>query len=279
MEKDGSDDLGVESFLPTPPEDVAPVATPITDQHDAPKNHRKGERQSQQMGDEKFAALIAALHITGGNEVEFEAAINAAQKLDKLEDRSHLAELYKLLKETDDFFVRENVGLAIANMDGLKALPELLIAIRADGHDYDGLVSRLMWIVEDNSTESVPLLLDMLDNGTPQDRRDAAWLLGCVSERITPEPLVVLLDSQDEKLRENAVGSLGSFSDRPEVFALLKRLAVEDPNKQVRRSAVASLGYSGNPAALSVIEAAADDPSDYVSDMAKWQLERLHQQK
>ncbi|EMI22584.1 integron gene cassette protein, partial [Rhodopirellula maiorica SM1] len=160
MEKDGSDDSGVESSLPTPPEDATRVATPNTDQNDAPKYHPKLERQSKQMGDEEFAALIAALHNTGGNEVEFKAAIKAAQELDKLEDRSHLPELYKLLKETDDLFVRENVGLAIANMDGLNALPELLIAIRADGHDYDGLVSQLMWIVEDNSTESVPLLLD-----------------------------------------------------------------------------------------------------------------------
>ncbi len=231
------------------------------------------------MGDNEFAALITALHNTGGNEVEFENAIKAAQKLDELEDRSRLPRLYELLKETDDFFVRENVGLAIANMDGLKALPDLLIAIRADGHDYDGLVSQLMWIVEDNSTESAPLLLDMVDNGAPQERRDAAWLLGCVSEKITPKPLISLLDSEDEKLRENAVGSLGSFSDRPEVFALLKRLAVEDSNKQVRRSAVASLGYSGNPAALGVIEAAAADPSADVSDMAKQQLERLRQQK
>lgn len=236
--------------------------------------------QTNPIDDERFDALIAALQNTGGNEEEFEAAIEAAEDLGSLQDRSRLPKLYGLLKDTDDFFVRETVGIAIANMDGLKALPELLTAIHADGHDYDGLGSQLMSIVEENPTESVPLLLDMLNNGTSQMRRDAAWLLGFVSENITPEPLLNLLDSQDEKLRKSAVGSLGSFSDRPEIFALLKRLAVEDDNEQVRGAAVSGLALSNDPAAAaSIFKAATNDRSEYVRNIAEWALGHTQQEE
>jgi HEAT repeat protein len=240
----------------------------------------KPTMQTNPIDDERFTALIAALHNTGGNEEEFEAAIKAAQDLEKLEDRTRLPELYGLLKDTDDFFVRENVGIAIAKMEGLTALPELLVAIRADGHDYDGLVAHITWIVEDNSAKSASLLLAMLESGTQQERHDAAWLLGYVAETITPDPLIAELDSDDEKLRGIVVGSLGSFSDDPKVFALLKRLAIEDNNEQVRRSAVSALALSRDPAAAaSVIKAATNDRSEYVRGVAEWAVEHLQREE
>ena len=224
--------------------------------------------------DQQFAALVEDLQRNETDD-DFERAIQAAEQLFKLQDRSRLPALYKLLEETDDFFVREEVGIPILRMDGLKALPQLLATMRKDDHDYDGLASEIAWFVKDNAQQAAPLLLEMLRTGTLPERRDAAHLLDYASDAIEPDCLLELLTSDDQELRQNAVSSLGSFTDRPKIFDLLAKLALQDDDEQVRRSAVSCIGSSDNPKAAEVVEAALNDRSEYVRDMAEYMHEQM----
>lgn len=228
--------------------------------------------------DEQFQTLIQNLqHFE--TDADLERAIQAAEQLSKLKDRSRLPALYKLLDETDDFFVREEVGIPILHMDGLKALPQLLAVMRKDDHDYDGLASEIAWLVEDNAEQAAPLLLEMLRTGTLPERRDAANLLDYASDEIEPDCLLELLSSDDQELRRNAIGTLGSFIDRPEIFDMLAKLALNDNDEQVRRAAVADIGRSGNPKAAEVVKAALNDRSEYVRDMAEYVHEQMYETK
>jgi hypothetical protein len=133
------------------------------------------ESTGKPISDERFAYLIETMKITADeDDRQIKTSIDAAMELERIEDRTRLPELYRLIRETDDFFVSETLGMAIANLDRLKALPTLLYAIRIGGHDYDGLASRITDLVEEHPKEAAPMLLTMLEKGTPQERQDAA---------------------------------------------------------------------------------------------------------
>jgi HEAT repeat protein len=87
------------------------------------------------------------------------------------------------------------------------------------------------------------------------------------------------MDAQDDVLRSHLVSALGDFLTEPAVFELVKNLALHDPDKQIRRSAVATLGYSKLPGTVEILQAALKDPDEYVTDMAKYQLELLEKEK
>lgn len=221
------------------------------------------------ISDKRFAKLLAQL----ADFEEPETAIEAAKVIESLDDRTRLPELYRILKETDDFCVREAVGTAICRMDGLKAVPELVAAMQLDSHDFDGLRTRVYILIESDRAAAAPLLLAQFRSGAPELRPVWANWLGYVAEVIEPEPLLQALRSEDRKLRAAALSALVAFKGRPELFAMFEHLALHDPDEQTRRTSIAGLLYSDNPAATPTIEAARHDPSAYVRDYAEYALE------
>jgi hypothetical protein len=201
------------------------------------------------MNDAEWKQLIRDLQVQDRDPEDFDELKQAMWRLEaelELDDRSRLPDLYDLLHTTDNFVVREQVGIAICRMDGLKALPDLLDAIEEDGDSYAVLIGDLMDLVEREHAASAPILTAMIDSGLPRQQARAAWLFGCAAESLSPEPLVNLLNSPDVEVRQNALSSLGEFKQHP-LFETYAAFAKSDPDEIVRRIAVMSLGELGTP--------------------------------
>jgi bilin biosynthesis protein len=204
-------------------------------------------------------------------------AVAACKTLDQAADESRLPELYRLLAEGRDSFVREAAAVPIARLEGLRALPELLQALvlgEEERHDNDGLVSIVLGLVQADPEKAAPVLIRMIHGPTERERADAAWLWGFVARALTAEPLLALLKDPSPRVRAEAVGSLGSFKGREDVFACLVQ-ALEDPDEGVKCSAASALGFYGDRRAMPPLHRMLSSSSQSVQRMAQGALERL----
>jgi HEAT repeat protein len=189
-------------------------------------------------------------------------------------DESHLRGLYILI-EDESFYTREAAAEALARLEGLRALPQLLQALtrgKQDGHDNDGLSTTIVGVLEAYPEKSHALLLPMLQNLSDDVRSNAAWSLGFVIEGKSPTLLLNALQDPSPKVRSAAAGSLGA-SDPEVVDTLMQMLADED--EQVRVTAAAKLGYLGNPRAIPALQDLLNDKSERVRRFANYALENL----
>jgi len=210
---------------------------------------------------------------------DLDLAVSASAELDRAATASRLPQLYELLRDKD-FFVREAAAVPISRLDGLKSLPDLLQAYERggkEGHDNDGLTTTIISVVEENPRASARLLVRMLDESSTRRKADAAWLMGFVSDELSPEPLLRLLKSRSPAVRSCAAGSLSSFKGDNDRTAVLEGLitAAADENEQVRVSAVSSLGYLGDSRAMPALNQARRDRSQRVRDFARSAIEQL----
>src|SRR5262245_62085550 len=174
--------------------------------------------------------IVADLH----NVFDVDRAVKACDALDKAADESWLPRLHRLLAKDGSFFVREAAAVPIARLEGLRALPNLLHALKLgedDGHDNDGLVAVISDLVSANPEEAAPILLQMIRSRSERKRSNAAWLWGFAAEALTAEPLLKLLNDSSAQVRSSAIGSLPSCKGREDVFDGLVN-ALEDPNEE-----------------------------------------------
>lgn len=217
--------------------------------------------------------IVADLH----NSAEVERAVAACAALDKGADESRLPQLYQLLTEGKDFFIREAAAAPISRLEGLRALPCLLRARElgvAENHDNDGLDSIIMDLVSYHSEEAVPMLLAMSSSPSAACRADAAWLLGFCANAASPEPLVKLAQDNNSSVRSVAIASLASFGNRDEALNALLN-ALQDNDEQVRIEAASALGYYGDRQAKTALRGSLFDSSDQVRSVAKHALRQL----
>lgn len=116
-----------------------------------------------------------------------------------------LPELRAAFAAAPDFVVREALAGPLARLGGAKDLPLLLEGARRgekEGHDNDSLQAAICDVVEADQAESFALLAKAAASGSPQQRKDAAWLLGFID---TPESFRLL----EQLLRDSdpAVGA------------------------------------------------------------------------
>jgi HEAT repeat protein len=167
-----------------------------------------------------------------------------------------LPQLHELLATLDDFFVREAVAPAIIRLEGMASLPKLIAALRLgfqEGHDCDSLQSWVTSLIESDPASSLAHLLPLATSSDARDRADAAWLLGFVHSAVPSQTFVNLASDDSSKVRQAACGSLASLKGNELVFeTLMTRL--DDPDEDVRISAMSALGYFGDPRALPQLE-------------------------
>jgi bilin biosynthesis protein len=217
--------------------------------------------------------IVADLH----NVLDVDRAVKACEALDKAADESWLPRLHRLLANDKSFFVREAAAFPIARLEGLRALPNLLHALKRgeeDGHDNDGLVSVISDLVSADQGEAAPLLLQMIRSRSERKRSDAAWLWGFAAEALTPEPLLKLVNDSSHRVRRAAIGSLASFKGREDVFGSLVN-ALEDPDEEVRCSAASSLGYFGDKRAISPLRRLYYDAPESVRRIVEYAIKQL----
>jgi HEAT repeat protein len=220
--------------------------------------------------------IIADLHSD-----DVDRYVTACEELDRIADRGHLPRLYDLLLHGTYFTVREPAALPIARLEGVAALRALLHAKRlgtAENHDNDGLVNTILYVVEADPDGAAPILRQLLGSPEADDRADAAWLWGFVTSSLEAEPLFAAAADPSPGVRAAAVGSLESYEGRQDVYgALLNALA--DADASVRVAALSALGYWGDPRALPVIEALANDSDERVQQFLAFARDRLTRAK
>lgn len=176
--------------------------------------------------------LIADIRSVGE---DVDRAVEASLALRGVIDRSRIPELERLIQD-DDFFMREAAASPLINLNGLKALPQLLEALERgsrEGHDNDGLAFEITELISSEKIGAVPLLLEMLRSPRSETRSHSAWLLGFASEVVSPETLIGALKDPSPVVRSAALGSLSSFKDHPGVLDAMLPL-LKDADDQVR---------------------------------------------
>lgn len=165
--------------------------------------------------------------------------------------------LYQALQVKDQFFFREGVAPAVVRLDGVRALPRLLAALRlgaAEGHDNDGLVGTIWDLTDEHKSEVAEILLLMAASTDAGERESAAWLLGSVHDQVQPEVLIKLAADPVSDVRRSAFGSLSSFKGNEAVFECLVR-GLHDPETSVVVAAAGAMGHFGDPRALPLLKA------------------------
>ena len=204
-------------------------------------------------------------------------AVAAAEEWGRHATAEDVPLLRKLMAEGDNFF-RECLGTVLAELEGPPALPFLLGLLRegrALGRDNDALGFAVTELVSAHRRDVLPTLAAMSEADSPADRRDAAWLWGFVAEVAPVEPLLRLARDPDHAVRGAAVGALGSYPGREDVFAALAA-ALGDPEERVRIDTVSALGYYEDRRAVELLEPfATDDAPASVRRIAEHALKQL----
>jgi HEAT repeat protein len=226
------------------------------------------------MAQAEWNRLLSDLHSV----LDLERAMAAAEEVRRMNQRSHLPFLRRLLRDTS-FFVREVAAAPYAALEGIRALPLLLEAHEkgiADGHDNDGLDAVITDLVQAQSAaEIAPLLLRRLRKRSASDRAAAAWLLGFVASEVSPEPLLRCLKDKSTEVRSAAAAALSSFPGQSGVLERLAEVALNDEDRGVRRSAISSLGWLGDRGAIPTLLSIIQDPAQEDSEDARMALKRL----
>ncbi len=164
--------------------------------------------------------------------------------------------LHEIMAMPDEFYMREGVAPAIIRLEGVSALPRLIDALRlgfAEGEDCDGLQAYVSDLIKSDPVASSSILLPLAESSDSADRSDAAWLLGFVHEAVPPTVFLRLAADESPRVRDSACGSLALFKGHEPAYQMLVQ-RLDDPDEDVRISAMSSLGYFGDSRALPVLQ-------------------------
>ncbi len=103
------------------------------------------------------------------------------------------------------------------------------------------------------------VLIDILNTGDVEEKREAAFVLGELKSKLAVGPLIGLLQNDDAIVRTNAAWSLGEIGDAAAVLPLIDLLY--DPNRNVQIHAAWSLGRIGDKHAISYMHVAMKNDS------------------
>lgn len=167
-----------------------------------------------------------------------------------------LPRLHEILAMPEDFYMREAVTPAIIRLEGVAALPGLIAALRlgfAEDHDCDSLQTYVSDLIETEPDAASSILLPLANSSDPQDRSDAAWLLGFAGSAVSPDVFVRLAADDSPRVRKSACGTLASLEGHEPAFQMLV-ISLNDPDEDVRNAAISSLGYFGDSRALPILQ-------------------------
>lgn len=149
--------------------------------------------------------------------------------------------------------------ILIADPDALDSEPGVKAEVRrlfkeTDDEEMRRYLALVLGYTQD--PQSVPLLVDALDDQDSQIRIYALWALGAMGDERAEEPLVAALADPDPGIRKTAAYALGELGRRERAADLEPLLA--DPVADVRWNAALSLARLGSDASAEELERMVD---------------------
>lgn len=208
---------------------------------------------------------------------DVDRAAAAVTELDEEAVEDWLPKLRRTLVEGESFFVREAAANPVARMDGAKSLPILLHALKKgydEGHDNDGLQAIITDTVDAEPKTALPIVNRLTQSKETDDRQNAAWLLGYLSDHTGSESLIELSKDTAPEVRDAALGALSSFKDDETVYQRLLA-GLKDPDSSVAISAASALGYYGDKRAREPLQRFHDVVDPDFQDLVDDAIEQL----
>lgn len=162
--------------------------------------------------------------------------------------------------DEENFYGRDLIAGVLAGIAGVAALPALLLAGARDlGDDQDGLQAEIAGLLDADPAASRRMVLELVRNDAPEQRRVGLLALGSVAESGDVELLGEAATDADPEVRLMAIDATPDPADNDRAFHVLVA-ALHDPDEQVRISATSRLGSINRPDAVAPLTAAASDP-------------------
>lgn len=204
------------------------------------------------LSDAEWKTLLTTLRSDA--EMDEDDLFAAAERLSSTSDPARVPDLYALLREKGNFWLRELAAEPLANLEGVRALPALFEAQqlgRQEGHDNDTLNFIIVELLESQQQDAVRVLLYILSDRASSQRGQAVWGLSFLPKELSLGPLLQALKDYSPEVREEAARGLssGTFADPETVSALVA--ALRDPERAVRLAAAYSLGCLSGTDAVS----------------------------
>ena len=240
------------------------------------------------IGDPKtIPALLPAL-----KDRETEVRIAACLALGNFKDPSAFDDIANVLLDDPIIEVRQAAARALGNTRHPKALPLLMEALRDSfwWFERETAAGDLLHAIENMGAEAVDPLIDALQDKEGTVRKFAASLLGRIGDPRAIEPLgMALYDMHHDVgsasadalakfgapaigvlsealshpemwIRVHAVRAIGKIDDSQGASLLLQML--EDPEREVKKQAIDSLGGKKTAAVTSALETIANNRAD-----------------
>jgi hypothetical protein len=105
--------------------------------------------------------------------------------MDETATEANVPELYALLADRGFFFC-EAVAVPLARLEGVRALPHLLMALQQgfdDAYDNDSLQGTIIGLVEREPERSRAVLQELLKSDDDKMRENAAWALTFIDQK------------------------------------------------------------------------------------------------
>jgi HEAT repeat protein len=167
--------------------------------------------------------------------------------------------------------------ILIADPEALDDEPGVKVEVRrlfkeAEDEEMRRYLALVLGYTQD--PQSVPLLVEALDDEDSQIRIYALWALGAMGDERAEEPLVAALGDPDPGIRKTAAYALGELGRTESAVALEPLLA--DAVADVRWNAALSLSRLGSDASVEVLERMVDRRLlDQVPDITAKQKEEV----
>jgi HEAT repeat protein len=224
-------------------------------------------------------ALEAVIrHATQLGEIDYEGVAGTVDALTgsgdvTLSPRLHAA-LDRFLDE-ENFYGRDLIAGILAGIDGVAALPALLLASARDlGDDQDGLQAEIAGLVDIDPDASRHMVLELIESVEPERRRAGLLALGLVAGVSDLELLAEAATDADVQIRLMAIEVVPNPASNDRAFQVLIA-SLRDPDEQVRMSTISRLGSTRRPDAVTPLAALADDPEPRVRARMAYALGRL----
>jgi HEAT repeat protein len=218
---------------------------------------REQKRMINEVAD---AALRSGMETSGirGNLEEIKVRVLSSANVQKMKDERNVRGLVMALKHRDPAVAYEAVE-ALGEIGDPAAAGPLTEALTGD--KYSGLRWKAAEALTQIGTESVPYLINALENPDEDVRWKAAISLGEIGDRRAIDPLIRLLGDEDRFVRSRAAYAIGIMGEQ--VIQPLAEVLSTEKNPDLRLGAVMALGrIQADPATRLLIRATTDSAWD-----------------
>lgn len=214
---------------------------------------REQKRMINEVAD---AALRSGMETHGirGNLEEIKLRVLSSANVQKMKDEQNVRGLVMALKHRDPAVAYEAVE-ALGEIGDPAAAGPLIEALTGD--KYSGIRWKAAEALTQIGSESVPYLVNALENPDEDVRWKAAIALGEIGDKRAIDPLIRLLGDEDRFVRSRAAYALGTMGEQ--VIQPLSEVLSSGKNPDLRLGAVMALGrIQADPATRALIRATTD---------------------